>query len=133
MTISLDYHHLGVACVSIERELAIYRQLGYVLERSFEDPIQGVRGIFVQLGDMRLELLENLSGSSTLNVWLNREIKYYHIGYYVESVSEGLAWMKNHRVLVTSKPKPAIAFDNRSIMFGMTRTGDLIELISKSD
>ena len=133
MKISFNFHHIGVACTSIEQELAIYRHLGYVVERSFEDPTQGVRGTFIKLGDMRLELLENLTGSSTLNVWLSREIKYYHIGYCVDSVSEGLAWMKNHRVLVTSKPKPAIAFDNRSVMFGMTRAGDLIELISKTD
>lgn len=133
MTTSLDFHHVGVACNSIERELKIYQQLGYTYERGFTDSIQGVRGAFICLGGMRLELLENLPGSSTLNVWISREIKLYHIGYYVHSVSGGLKWMKENRVLVTSKPQPAIAFNGRSIVFGMTRNGDLIELISKTD
>lgn len=133
MSTFLDFHHVGVACNSIERELKIYQQLGYTYERSFTDSIQGVRGAFICLGDMRLELLENLPESSTLNVWISREVKYYHIGYFIDSVSVGLNWMKENRVLVTSKPQPAVAFNGRSIVFGMTRNRDLIELISKTD
>ena len=55
----LRFHHVGVACEDIEVESARWLVLGYVRDgEPFEDPRQGVRGVFLAGQSPRLELLE---------------------------------------------------------------------------
>lgn len=44
-----DFHHIGVATRSIEREIPIYSLMGYKKESDvFDDPAQGIRGLLSQ-------------------------------------------------------------------------------------
>ena len=55
---SLQFHHIGVAAKNIERELQVYKSLGYECESAyFEDTLQGIRGMFLTAqGAPRLEM-----------------------------------------------------------------------------
>ena len=51
-----------------------------------EDPLQGIRGLFMTLGPMRVELLEPLDETSPLEAYLKRGVK---ISFYLSSCYPG--------------------------------------------
>lgn len=83
----LQFHHIGIATKSIEKEFPIYSLMGYTIEgESFTDTKQGIRGQFITAYNNfpRLELLENLDGSDTLTKPLSNNSKMYHIAFYAD-------------------------------------------------
>src|SRR5436190_19227922 len=104
------FHHLGIATESIEIDARAYAALGYESEsEKFVDPMQGVRGLFLNGGGPRLELLEPLPGSDTLASILHRGVKCYHHAYEVGSLDESLFQLRRGRAQVIRQPMPAVA------------------------
>ncbi|MCX7672531.1 MAG: VOC family protein [Thiobacillaceae bacterium] len=127
---SLRFHHLGYACAQIKRELPHYLSLGYYCEgERFVDVALGVAGQFLIGGGPRLELLENLPGSTTLDPWLAQGIKCYHLAYEVEDLAQALVWVSTQRGRVTVHPTTAVAFGGRRVMFALMRNMQLFEFI----
>lgn len=127
-----QFHHVGYATASIEREQKVLMSLGYIQEGPpFEDPVQGVAGRFLVGAGPRIELLEPLPGSATLIPWLNAGVKMYHLAYEVEDVRAATEWARAQRARITVDCMPAVAFGGRRISFAMMRNGLLIELIGK--
>lgn len=88
MLADLCLHHLGAAARSIEKELLSYEALGYtVCSPYFTDPVQGIRGVFLEApGQPRLELLENAGPTGPLDGWLQRGVKIYHFAYHTPDI-----------------------------------------------
>ena len=130
---SLEFHHIGIATKNLAREEQYYGLLGYEDENiSFEDPIQGVKGKFlVAPSQPRIELLENLEGSDTLTPWLGLGVKMYHLAYFVDDIQKKMNELTSGRAKLITGPVPAVAFDNRLIVFIMLPNRALIELIEK--
>ncbi len=127
-----EFHHIGYATSSIERELSTFSQLGYCSEGdAFTDPIQGIRGLFLVGAGPRIELLESLPGSATLTPWLAGGIRMYHLAYTVTDIAAAVAWARAQRARITVEPVPAVAFQGRSISFAMFRNGLLVEFIER--
>ena len=127
------FHHVGVACADIAAEARHYEALGYIAEGvAFEDPRQGVRGIFMATQSPRIELLAPLDGaaSGVLAPWLALGIKLYHLAYIVPRLAEAIAALRARRGKVVVAPVPAVAFGGRDIAFLMLPNRLLIELIS---
>jgi methylmalonyl-CoA/ethylmalonyl-CoA epimerase len=125
-----EFHHIGYATKSLAREIDMFAFLGYHQEGElFEDPVQGVTGCFLVGNGPRIELLENLQGSSTLTPWQNAGIKMYHFAYMVANLEEALDWALKQRARITVKPVPAVAFGGRRISFVMFRNGLMLEFI----
>lgn len=134
-TSGLDFHHVGVACSAIEDEAERFRPLGYRIERAaFEDPVQGVRGVFLIGQSPRLELLQPLAGSGdgVLAPWLARGAKLYHLAYVADGLSVAIDRFRAQDAKLVVPPVPAVAFDGREIAFLMLRNGVLVELIAKA-
>lgn len=130
---SAEFHHIGYATKSIEREQNTFELLGYRLEgKPFTDPVQGVSGCFLVGVGPRIELLESLSGSQTLAPWVEAGIRMYHLAYLVDDIYQTTEWARQQRARVTVEPVPAVAFAGRCISFVMFRNGLLIEFIEKS-
>lgn len=127
---NLQFHHIGVATNSIEKELTPYRFLGYVREGAvFEDPEQGIRGQFITApGKPRLELLENLGGSTTLNVFLDNRVKLYHFAYKTAKIEEAVNLLNRNKIRIVSPLKTSVYFKKR-ICFLSLSAGLLLELI----
>lgn len=127
---SLKFHHIGVACADIQKEYRVYAMLGYKRESDvFEDPAQGIRGMFLTARDQpRLELLENLPGSTTLDRWLEQKNRLYHFAYFTESFDDAVAAAEKSRVRVLSPPKQSVYFGTR-ICFLVLPNAFIIELI----
>ncbi len=124
------FHHLGVATRRIAREADGWRSFGYRQEGEvFEDPRQGIRGVFLVGAGPRLELLEALPGSTVLDGWLERGIKIYHQAFEVPDLPTALADLTARGAKIVVEPVPAIAFGGRKISFLMLPVLHLIELI----
>lgn len=128
-----EFHHIGYATASIERERGLFEFLGYQIEgEPFSDTLQGVSGCFFCGPGPRIELLENLPGTDTLTPWVNAGVKMYHFAYWVDDVSNAIDWARSQRAKVIVQPVPATAFGGRQISFVMFRNGLMLEFIQKA-
>ena len=128
----LEFHHIGLATSSLEDEFKAYRFLGYTRENTiFEDEEQGIRGQFITApGQPRIELLENLQGSSTLDVWLKNRIKMYHFAYKTHNIEEAIKVLNANKIRLVTPLKYSIYFETR-ICFLLLSPNFLIELIEQ--
>lgn len=134
MVPGLAFHHVGLACVDIASEAVRLAALGYVPEGAvFEDPVQGVRGLFMGTQSPRLELLQPLPGreQGVLAPWLSASIKLYHLAYETADLAAAIAQLRQARAKVVVPPVPAVAFGGRAIAFLLLPNRLLIELIAK--
>jgi hypothetical protein len=126
------FHHLGIACKSIEREEAAYATMGYVLEgERFSDPLQGVRGSFMTGGGPRIELLENLPDSTTLTPWLAKNIRIYHMAHLADDFDAEVEVALRAGWKMMRAPLPAVAFGGARVCFLMMPNMQLVELIEQ--
>jgi methylmalonyl-CoA/ethylmalonyl-CoA epimerase len=131
-SIGLTFHHVGVACRDIEREVPSYLHLGFEREGMvFEDPAQRIRGLFLTLGSYRVELLQALVAGepSPLDTYLRQRTKLYHEAFLADDLELASAHLVDAGAIVSVPPVPAVAFDGRRITFLMQRNMNLIELI----
>lgn len=124
------FDHVGVAVADLELAVETYvRSLGAVAEaETFEDPMQQVRIRFLNLGGMRIELLQPDTERSPLHNLLKRGIGMYHVCHEVDDLDAELERLKAEGVKVVSPPKPAVAFGNRRVAFTMCQ-GLMVELL----
>jgi len=128
--LELEFHHIGVATNNIEQEFSTYRLLGYEREgKTFSDHVQGIKGLFiVNSGQPRLELLENLPESNTLNKWISEKIKVYHFAYKVRDIERAIDVLANKRIRLLSPLRQSTYFGKR-ICFLVLPNRFVIELI----
>ena len=126
-----EFHHIGVATENIDNELSMYILLGYSEESSFTDYDQGVKGVFM-IGDSkpRVEILEDLENSDTLEPFLRRGSKLYHLAFIVNNLEESI---NKINVVLGGKLlhiKKSIYF-NSNVAFVVLKNKLIIELIEK--
>lgn len=115
----MEFHHIGVATLDIEKEFSSYRTFGYRREgKSFSDDIQGIKGQFIVSDNgPRLELLENLPGRNTLSKWIDANVKNYHFAYKVKDFDSMLESIRPKRIRALSKPEISAYFKKRICFF----------------
>jgi methylmalonyl-CoA/ethylmalonyl-CoA epimerase len=124
------FHHTGIACRDLERDVRWFGNLGYTSEGSaFIDPLQGIKGQFMLLGEARIELLEALPDSRVLDPWLAHGSPLYHFGYEVSDIGEAIELLSASGAKLVSEPKPAVAFDGRHVAFLLRSNKMLVEVI----
>jgi methylmalonyl-CoA/ethylmalonyl-CoA epimerase len=130
----MTFHHVGVACRNLDAEAAAFGMLGYQVEgEDFVDPGQGIRGRFLVGPGPRLELLVALQGSSVLEPWLDKGVKFYHQAFVVESLEDSIEELCGRGGRMVSAPGPAVAFGGRAIAFVMLRNMAMVELIQRDE
>jgi methylmalonyl-CoA/ethylmalonyl-CoA epimerase len=131
---TMTFHHVGVACRDLDAETEAFGVLGYQPEGvDFVDDGQGIRGRFMVGPGPRLELLVGLPGSSVLEPWLDKGIKFYHQAFVVESLSASLQELRGEGNRMVSPPTPAVAFGGRHIAFVVLRNMAMVELIQQEN
>lgn len=127
------FHHLGVACRSLQPQAAVYGSLGYVTEgREFDDAAHGIRGVFLTGPGPRIELVVNRPGSSVLEPWLRRGGGVYHFAFEVDDIDRAIDERISMNAKLLVAPTSAVAFNGRSVAFLMLRNRLMIELIATS-
>jgi methylmalonyl-CoA/ethylmalonyl-CoA epimerase len=98
-------NHVGVATPSIERSIALYRDvLGAThVGDPFDLPAQGVRVCFVDAPNSQIELIEPLGADSPIVKFLEKNPLggQHHVCFEVEDIEVARAWFegKGARVL----------------------------------
>jgi len=128
------FHHVGVAVRDADEAMRLFGQGYGAVPDSTKvfDENQQVGLSFIQLGGLRVELLEPLSEQSPLHGLLKRGIGLYHVCYEVVDLDAELERLKAEGVKVVSPPKPAVAFGNRRVAFTMCQ-GLMVELLEAAE
>lgn len=87
-----------------------------------------------KMGGVTIELVAPLDDknpvSNTLAKMKNVSVPY-HICYEVEDIEETIGELKKRGYMLIQKLAPAIAFDNRRVVFMLKREVGLIELLEQ--
>jgi methylmalonyl-CoA/ethylmalonyl-CoA epimerase len=128
--LNLKFHHIGIATNDLYKDIKIYESLGYSQESGiFHDPSQQVKGIFMVINNMRIELLEPDSEKSPLHTILANRQKMYHQCFECLDIETTIQLLEAQGGRIVSPPKPAVAFEGRKIAFLMLSSLLLIELV----
>jgi methylmalonyl-CoA/ethylmalonyl-CoA epimerase len=122
--------HIGVAVVSIDDAIAVYRALGLEEKHREEVPAQKVVTAFLSAGEGRIELLEPTSEDSPVAKFLKkRGPGIHHICFAVRDIDGTVADLERRGFrLINSRPSPGA--DGKRIVFLHPESGNgvLIEL-----
>ena len=126
--------HIGVAVVSIDDALDVYRALGLEEVHREEVPTQKVKTAFLPIGESRVELLEPTSEDSPVARFLSRRGGgVHHICFAVEDIEAALADLEKRGFRLLHS-RPVAGADGKRVAFLHPDAGHgvLIEL-SQSD
>jgi methylmalonyl-CoA/ethylmalonyl-CoA epimerase len=126
-------NHVGIATPSIERSVALYRDLlgATAVHAPFDLPAQGVRVCFVDTPNTQIELIEPLSDESPIAAFIakNPAGGQHHICFEVPDIHAAIADLtaKGARVL----GEPRIGAHGTPIVFVHPKDmgGTLVELM----
>ncbi|SFP38400.1 methylmalonyl-CoA epimerase [Sphingomonas rubra] len=126
-------NHVGVATPSIERSVAIYRDLlgATAIGEPFDLPAQGVRVCFVDVPNTQVELIEPYDETSPIAGFLKKNPAggQHHLCFEVADIHAAVADMKAKGATVLGEPR--IGAHGTPIVFLHPRDtgGVLIELL----
>ena len=102
-------NHVGVATPSIEKSVALYRDLlgATKIHEPFDLPPQGVRVCFVDTPNSQIELIEPLGENSPIHGFLakNPAGGQHHVCYEVPDIYEAKAWFEAKGAKVLGEPR----------------------------
>ena len=102
-------NHVGVATPSIERSIALYRDLlgATKIHDPFDLPPQGVRVCFVDTPNSQIELIEPLGADSPILKFLEKNPLggQHHICFEVPDINEAKAEMEAKGAKVLGAPR----------------------------
>lgn len=128
----LEFHHLGLACRDMAEEQARLTLLGYQAAGPIHfDAKLGVKVQFLEGPGPRLELVEQLPGSTVLEPWLAKGHKIYHMAYFVAELGGAIDYLRAGGAKVMVRPTPAVAFNLALVSFVLLANRLLVELIQK--
>ena len=126
------FHHVGIATNSIDVFTRRINDVATGEVFDFVDPIQGIRGRFIEIGNLNFEILEPLDHDETLSPWLTAGNRIYQIAFEVEDLDSELKKAREQKIRIVRNAEPAVAFNGRRVAFIMPAPGILIELIEKN-
>ena len=117
---------------------AVFEHIGIALKQikdvsknidKIQDKIQNVNLGFIDCNGLTVELVEPIDVNSPINSFIEKNQTYYHICFSVPDLDESIASAKKYNFVKISKPVPAIAFDNRRIVWLYNIKFGLVELL----
>jgi methylmalonyl-CoA/ethylmalonyl-CoA epimerase len=130
-------HHMGYVVRDIEPAMqGFVRSLdGHWDHRIFDDPNQKVRVAFLTTRpeDAQIELVQPAGEDSPVYRFLQEKGGgLHHACYEVADLEAQIKEMRSCGAMLAKRPKPAVAFDGRSIAWLITAEGFLIELLESA-
>jgi methylmalonyl-CoA/ethylmalonyl-CoA epimerase len=102
-------NHVGVATPSIEKSVALYRDLlgATKIHEPFDLPAQGVRVCFVDTPNSQIELIEPLGENSPIVKFLEKNPAggQHHVCFEVPDIHEAKAWFEAKGARVLGEPR----------------------------
>ena len=126
-------NHVAIAVVSVDAAANQYKNiLGAKISKPLDLPSHGVKTIFVELENTKIELLEPIGENSPIKKFL---LKYpsggmHHICYEVPNIQEACAKLESEGAKLLGSGKPTIGAHGKPVIFIHPKdfNGTLIEL-----
>lgn len=126
----MNIDHIGYAVKDINKAKSVFEKLGYSFEKTVTD---NNRNIFISFGKMdgyRIELIAPISSGSPIDNYLaNIGATPYHICYVSENIEEDIKNLEKNRFKVMIPLTPAVAFDNKRVVFMYSLAVGMIEIV----
>jgi methylmalonyl-CoA/ethylmalonyl-CoA epimerase len=122
--------HLGVAVHDMDAALALFTQ-GLPLELTHTEDYQGMKIGFIPVGDSSIELLQDVSGSSAIRKYLDKNGEgIHHIAFEVDDIHQAVEELKAKGVkLIDETPRPGAHGMHIAFMHPKATHGILMELV----
>ena len=126
-------NHVAIAVVSVEAAAKQYENiLGAKASKILDLPSHGVKTIFVELDNTKIELLEPMGDNSPIKKFLlkNPSGGMHHICYEVPNIKEASTKLKLEGATILGSGKPTIGAHGKPVIFIHPKdfNGTLIEL-----
>jgi methylmalonyl-CoA epimerase len=103
----LRLHHIAIACKDIKEPLQFFKKL---LNREAEEFVledRGIRGAFIRLGDIYLELISPIKENTAISKFLEKSGGgLHHISIVVEDLNGFLNKVKEMGIKIVDGPRP---------------------------
>lgn len=129
-----EFHHIGVACLDIEKTAGMYVEAGYGRTETIIDPLQNVNVcVLTKEGMPKIELLSPVDDNSPICKILQKSsgATPYHICYAIQDMEQALSDLRKLRFIPTSKPKMSNVFGD-PVCFLFHKDIGLIEIIQNN-
>ncbi len=93
--------HVAIAVPDLEKAVAhLSKTYGLTAGKTYENPEQGVRLAYVELGNTKIELIQPLSSDGPIARFLEKNPAggLHHVSLYVDDVPEALGELKSRDV-----------------------------------
>ena len=126
-------NHVAIAVPNVENAASKYKDmLGAKVSDIIELPDHGVKTIFVNLNNTKIELIEPLGESSPIESYLKRKPDggMHHICYEVENINDACKKLTDNGATILGSGKPSIGAHGKPVIFLHPKNfnGTLIEL-----
>ncbi|MHA1158238.1 MAG: methylmalonyl-CoA epimerase [Alphaproteobacteria bacterium] len=126
-------NHVAIAVPDLAEGIALYRdRLGAKVSEPVTLPDHGVRTVFIELPNTKIELLEPLDAKSPISSFLKRHPfgGVHHICYAVDDIEEACRRMRADGARILGSGEPKIGAHGQLVVFVHPRDflGTLIEL-----
>lgn len=123
----MKFHHIGIACENIEKELECLQEIFGNLKFSEKvfDPLQNVELCMIDLNGINVELISG----EPIKSFLKRNIKFYHICYEVNEFETAVNLLQSKGAILISGIKETTLFENKQVAFFLLNNGMIVELI----
>lgn len=128
-----NFNHVAIAVKDLKKATEIYRDaLNADVSKIFSYPEHGVKVVFVNLKNCKIELMEPIGENSPIKKFLERNSSggIHHICIEVENIYEVRDNLKNKGFKILGSEEPKIGAHNKPVIFLHPKEflGTLIEL-----
>jgi methylmalonyl-CoA epimerase len=125
--------HLGVAVSDLDAAMKFFTE-GLPLEVTHTEEYQGMKIAFIPIGDSSVELLQDVSGSSAIKKFLDKNGEgIHHIAYEVDDINQAISELKAKGIkLIDEKPRQGAHGMSVAFMHPKATHGILMELCQPS-
>lgn len=130
---TLKVHHIGYLVKKMDAAIHSFENLGYrITQQTIYDDIRKVNICFLQKDGYCIELVSPVCAGSVVSGLMKRyKNSPYHICYETENFEEDYQLLTESGFTSIDTPTPAIALQNREVVFLMSASMGMIELMKK--
>ena len=126
-------NHVAIAVPDLEAAAATYRgALGANVSQPQDEPDHGVRVVFVELPNTKIELLEPLGDKSPIQAFLDKNPAggMHHVCYEVDDIIAARDHLKDEGARIIGDGEPKIGAHGKPVLFLHPKdfNGTLVEL-----
>lgn len=132
----MKFDHIGIVVEDIQKYfdeflMPVLNIKGW--SEIYTDYNQQSKVAFVETDNQcRIELIEPLNEMSPVSQVLKKKKgSLHHMCFIAEDFEKDIRRLQDSKCLMISPPKPAVAFDNRRVVFFFTPTYEVIEVVEE--